>query len=511
MKKYIVFIVLAFVYGACKNTHFTNPELNPSKLSKQFFQLDPTKDTVFFSSLGTQIKIPAGALVAKGKIQIEFREALTPLDIMKAGLTTQSNGKWLSSGGMVYFNANADGGVTFQKEVEITVPSKDYDKDMQLFKGDSSDEGINWVDPKPLEESPSEKLIAQGKQVFLENCASCHKVNNDLTGPALAGVQYRWSKKWLFRFTRNNIQVRAAGHPYAIQNYLKWNMSAMNTFPNFSDTEIESIYTYIAAASNAKLVYAPDDRALDAIEHRYNCIDSCKNYLNKINQLNWERDQFIKENRKEAPAVNIVDDLRDAQLNRDTGGLPIKVTPLSPSPIYYRFNINSNGWYNIDKYLDVENFNNVLLKVQLTGEQVDNKSIYLMVPEYKILQDGGYLKGEDLFGFHENNGHTPLPLNNSAFVLAFGDKGGLPYFGMAHFIIKTNQQIVVQIRKTTKEKMNAKMKELNFAEFDFELNDTKNKNKIIDIDQKIEEANKLKPVNCDCEHLFPQAVDSTKK
>jgi mono/diheme cytochrome c family protein len=506
MKKYIVFIVLAFVYGACKNTHFTNPERNPNQLAKQFFQLDPSKDTNFYSQLGTRIRIPAGALIAKGKIQIEFREALTPFDIMQAGLTTQSNGKWLSSGGMVYFNATADGGVTFQKPVEITVPSKNYDEDMQLFKGDSTDEGINWIDPKPLEESPSEKVIAVGKELFLANCASCHKVDKDLTGPALAGVQNRWSKKWLFWFTRNNLTVRAAGHPYAIALYEKYNKSAMNTFPSLSDTALEAMYTYIAAASNTKLTYAPDDRALDAMEHRYNCIDSCKNYFDKINQLNWERDELIEENSEEAPAVNIVDDLRDAQIARDTGGLPIKVSPLSPSPIYYQFNINSNGWYNIDKFLDDNHFVNVMLKVELTGEEVENKSIYLMVPEFKIMQAGGYLEDKKLFGFHENKGNTPLPINNSAFVIVFGDKDGKSYFGISHFIIKPDQKIVVHVKETTKEIMDAKMKELNFAEFEFELKDTKNKNKIIDVDQKIKDAKKLAPVDCDCEHLWPYKV-----
>ena len=40
------------------------------------------------------------------------------------------------------------------------------------------------------------QLNAQdGKALFSQNCASCHAVNKKLTGPALAGVEDRWSEK----------------------------------------------------------------------------------------------------------------------------------------------------------------------------------------------------------------------------------------------------------------------------------------------------------------------------
>ncbi len=59
----------------------------------------------------------------------------------------------------------------------------------------------------------SKSLSAQdGKALFAQNCASCHAVNKDLTGPALKGVEDRWpDKKLLYKWIRNNQEVIKSG------------------------------------------------------------------------------------------------------------------------------------------------------------------------------------------------------------------------------------------------------------------------------------------------------------
>jgi len=49
----------------------------------------------------------------------------------------------------------------------------------------------------------SDSSIAAGKVLF-RNCESCHSVFKDITGPALAGVEKRWStKEKLYQFMVN--------------------------------------------------------------------------------------------------------------------------------------------------------------------------------------------------------------------------------------------------------------------------------------------------------------------
>jgi mono/diheme cytochrome c family protein len=98
-------------------------------------------------------------------------------------------------------------------------------------------------------------LYAQGgQQLFSQNCASCHAVHKDLTGPALAGVEERWGndKARLYSWIRNNQALLKTGDKYANELYVKWNRTPMNLFPNLKDEEIESILTYIKSVPDPK-------------------------------------------------------------------------------------------------------------------------------------------------------------------------------------------------------------------------------------------------------------------
>ncbi len=91
------------------------------------------------------------------------------------------------------------------------------------------------------------QLIAQdGKALFQQNCASCHAVNKKLTGPALAGVEERWSeKKNLYAWIKNSAAFLKTGDPYANKLYEEYNKVAMNNFPGLADADIDAILAYI--------------------------------------------------------------------------------------------------------------------------------------------------------------------------------------------------------------------------------------------------------------------------
>jgi cytochrome c2 len=94
--------------------------------------------------------------------------------------------------------------------------------------------------------SLSKSFGQDGKALFGTNCASCHKVDKDLTGPALMGVEDRWpDKKNLHAWIHNNSAFRATGDKYANDLFNKWNHTQMNLFPNLSDADIDAILKYI--------------------------------------------------------------------------------------------------------------------------------------------------------------------------------------------------------------------------------------------------------------------------
>jgi Cytochrome c551/c552 len=91
------------------------------------------------------------------------------------------------------------------------------------------------------------KLVAQnGEAIFRENCARCHSLTVNLTGPALLGVDQRVpDKKLLAGWIRNSPAVLATGNKYFNDLYNQWNKVPMPPFPSISDAEMDALITYI--------------------------------------------------------------------------------------------------------------------------------------------------------------------------------------------------------------------------------------------------------------------------
>jgi cytochrome c551/c552 len=103
-----------------------------------------------------------------------------------------------------------------------------------------------------------------GKALFNAVCASCHKMDKDLVGPALMGVTDRWSSKDLLKtWIKNWPAAVATGDPYAVK-MKDWSPTGMNLFPNLSDAELDALVTYIekweppAAATPVDFVPEPE-------------------------------------------------------------------------------------------------------------------------------------------------------------------------------------------------------------------------------------------------------------
>ncbi len=85
---------------------------------------------------------------------------------------------------------------------------------------------------------------SNGKKLFKSNCASCHKLDRKLVGPALTGVTDKYSEEWLLAWIRNNAELRASGDADAIAIFEEYNGSVMSAFPALSDQDIFDILQY---------------------------------------------------------------------------------------------------------------------------------------------------------------------------------------------------------------------------------------------------------------------------
>ncbi|MFD2827848.1 c-type cytochrome [Leeuwenhoekiella polynyae] len=85
---------------------------------------------------------------------------------------------------------------------------------------------------------------AAGKALFNANCAACHKLYSRATGPALYDVTERRDRDWLYRWIKNNKELRDSGDPEAIAIYEEYGGTAMNLFPQLTNADIDDILAY---------------------------------------------------------------------------------------------------------------------------------------------------------------------------------------------------------------------------------------------------------------------------
>lgn len=87
-------------------------------------------------------------------------------------------------------------------------------------------------------------LYAQGEKLFKGNCASCHKPDKNLTGPALQGSRARWDGKGdIYAWIKNSSNYLKTGNPYATELFAKWNKSVM-TAQALTNEEIDAVLYY---------------------------------------------------------------------------------------------------------------------------------------------------------------------------------------------------------------------------------------------------------------------------
>lgn len=85
---------------------------------------------------------------------------------------------------------------------------------------------------------------AAGKTLFNAQCAACHNLDKDMTGPALRGVGNKYEKEWLYKWIRNSAELIKSGDARANKIFNEWKQSPMTAFPQLSDADLDNIIAY---------------------------------------------------------------------------------------------------------------------------------------------------------------------------------------------------------------------------------------------------------------------------
>lgn len=498
--------MLLMIAFSCRQPVIKPGLLHPQQLNSQVFTIHTDNDTTLNTASGAIIKIAKGTLVNSNNtnsVTLEIKEAYTMEQILRAGLVTKSNGQPLSSGGMIYINAGEGQSVRITQAISISIPTPYVNNKMQLFKGDTGSGKVNWTDPVSLPPDTQNTILAAGNQLFAGKCATCHAIGKDLTGPDLAHILSRTpDKNVLYDFTRNPA-LATHDHVYYCCLLRKFNGVVMTGFPELTDTTLNALYSYIE--NESKVRNLPDN-------NMRGCIDSCTTYVRLKDKLTREKNDLSAQ-KIDMIVREIVETTQPVQSNTpvspqvpvsSTPPEKLKVTPNNNQSLYYQFTIQSFGWYNIDILLKDTDAPESILKVRITGEFKENISLWLAIPASKVFLQGGLLNNQSgEYGFDATDGTIPLPQRVGAYILAMGEYEDKIVFAKKEFITKSSQQFDLSPSVTTREKFNNIVKNLPNSEgLNISAKKTENADTLRKIIKELNDVEKLKPRDCDCDCIL---------
>lgn len=552
--KYIIAVLctLTVIIIACNSKSDSGPlSGSPESMNADEYTITIDKDTTLVTKNGALIKIPKGTFSTdKGNtVVLDIKEAYTIQQMIAYGLHTEADGDPLSSGGMIYINAAAGQNVTINKPIKVALPTPTLQRGMQLYKGVKDEKGnINWKDPSPIADNPLRTVLDQGQQLFQSKCGSCHTLGKDGTGPDLAHFVNRfmtseWGyKEWVMEHglqpypysdeartpesTIADTATRDVAGRFAhfdrayvykcnLVSRYKATGPPLRALRTVSDTsggydEFDRILRYIQLESNRLNLPLPSHAYLN------DCIDSCARYRETTNRIRQEKAD-LESKRKTQVDDNgaMVRENRNPVISNDTIPPPPPpvnfeetVSPDNYGAVYYQFTIESFGWFNVDILLkEFDGSKESELFVRITGEFTEKVEVYLIIPSTKVYTQGGATdKSPGEFAFAYKSGKLFLPQNATAYIMAVTESNETIAFALKEFTTGTSHRFDISLQRATKEEFNTAISILNNGDTRISTADSKNAAdirqtdaKLKAADEKLENAEKLKPKNCDCE------------
>jgi cytochrome c551/c552 len=98
----------------------------------------------------------------------------------------------------------------------------------------------------------------KGKTIFTTRCTSCHNVNAQIVGPALANVEQRQTTDWIINFVHSPKAMIQKNDKDAVALYNQFNQIVMPDHSDLSSDDIKNILAYVKSETkNTTTTEAP--------------------------------------------------------------------------------------------------------------------------------------------------------------------------------------------------------------------------------------------------------------
>lgn len=398
------------------------------------FVIPVNKDTILIGPQGTRLNIPAAAFANKkgvplpnGTVKIVLREYYTYADILAAKLSTTSGGTPLVSGGMVHLQAEAFGApvkIAAGKSIQLDMPTKQVDEQMQLFRGVRSSlknavvakfmdnrmiDTVHFI-KREADENGEIDWVAEGQEQKRMDPLNYRVKVLDLYDDPYNVIRGRKVKAWFYvaktcPYSNEEMKMRLRAKYNNYYDEVK--IRRVNVVPvaqyNYGQEVVpiagDSVYMTFRQALHKELL-SPEDN------------------LRILERIRAEQRDFAH---------------REALMNQ------------------YSFTITNLGWFNCDKYN-----NGPTIPFTFTpGEGYDPTTIvsHLVFNRFKTVMPGTYKDNKIQFG--------KVPRNEEVKVVCIGIRNGKVMACIQSLNTDKNEIGQLAFEETTPEKFRQKLQELN--------------------------------------------------
>ena len=454
--RHFLFPLLLLILSSCgssdKISNFS--VFSPSILPVQKFTINNEKDTILKTLHGSRISISKGSFASKEAVRLIIKEAISPAEIFAAGLITESNGRPLGSGGMIYINT-LEQGITLLKPLKVSIPTNSVEPAMQMFKGVETDSGrINWADPQPLDSTPLQNSIALGKAIFQSKCIAWHNVFTKMTGPELAGLESRgpWKDRKQLASWINNPARFMSTNRY-VQNLKNEYGSMMTGFPDLNQVAVNGIADYIKSETNRPgafeeaMLYRRSDRKIDSSVVPFRA--------DRLNSTDTITSLYPDSNDCNPSTVYLpVPPAEPVFLEKDSSLSATNSPATEEASASYDFTIDILGWYNVDFFLD--GFPGTwITQVQVAISNQDETGpviLNLFSPRNRLMLEA-VNEEKNLYRFNKIDNGAPLFLQDRAILLAYTSKNKKLFYAIKEFTVRKNQSFIMTLKESTESYM----------------------------------------------------------
>jgi hypothetical protein len=417
-------------------------------LELQLFKANANEGAVIKGKNGTRLDIPKNAFTdsegkpATGEITIELKEALSMSDIVLGRLTTTSDGKMLSTGGMVYVNARqGDSKLSLakSKEITITVPTKDYKPEMLVFTGEKDENGsVNWTDPVDIIEKKKNVATERVTDVLLSEFYS--------EEPVAPVKPVKNTGGFVLNVNLSNPELLPEFVPF---KDVKWKLIDE---ASYSNEDSKKVWSYVGVQRTEKEgVYLLTFRGVEGDIYKTRKYDVIpvfegKDYEKALASYNEKFAAFEKE-KKERIEWEKAEQAREKARQEKYE----KINDAKNFTSSYIFNVKKLGWVNCDYFYKDKTATEVIVQAEVNNAEKKDVDAYLVLKKQRVCIPG-YIDDSGAFEFSNGAATIRMPLGITATIIAVtaDDDGNIKY-ASKDVTIDKETLVALQLNTTTKE------------------------------------------------------------